>query len=54
MQFYWTKYRVKQVQFIIYRKSGITNLSEYFTKHYLPAHHKIMCSKYLHMDNDML
>jgi hypothetical protein len=47
MHFYWIRDRIKQGQFIIHWRAGKYNLSDYFTKHHSPAHHKLMRSRYL-------
>jgi hypothetical protein len=50
MCFYWIKDRVKQVQFNVYWGPGYQNLSDYFTKHHSPAHHKRMREIYINAD----
>jgi hypothetical protein len=47
MRFYWIRDRIKQGQFIIHWRKGNNNLSDYFTKHHSPAHHKHISSNYL-------
>jgi hypothetical protein len=47
MRFYWIRNQIKQGQFIVYWAPGNDNLSDYFTKHHSPAHHKLMRSRYL-------
>jgi hypothetical protein len=42
MHFYWIKDRVEQGQFLIYWRPGSENLGDYFTKHHLPSHHRLM------------
>jgi hypothetical protein len=54
MHFYWIKDRVKQGQFNVYWGPGYQNLADYFTKHHLPAHHKIMREIYIHADEQPL
>jgi hypothetical protein len=49
-RFYWIKDRVKLGQFHVYWGPGYQNLADYFTKHNLPAHHKIMREIYIHAD----
>ena len=39
MRFHWLRNRKAQGQFRTYWRSGGTNLTDYFTKHHLPAHH---------------
>jgi hypothetical protein len=48
MRFYWIKDRVKQGQISVYWGPVYQNLADYFTKHHLPAHHKIMRKIYIH------
>jgi hypothetical protein len=48
MRFYWVKDRVEQGQFNVGRALGDTNMGDYFTKHYSPAHHKRMLPYYTH------
>jgi hypothetical protein len=50
MHFYWIKDRVKQGQFKIYWGPGFQNLSDYFTKHNSPAHHKRIRNVYIHAE----
>ena len=40
MRFYWVRDRVKQKEFRILWEKGASNLADYFTKHFHPAHHK--------------
>jgi hypothetical protein len=40
MRFYWIRDRVRQGQFIVYWRCGITNRSDYFTKHHSDKHHR--------------
>jgi hypothetical protein len=42
MLFYWVKDRVRQGQFHVYWGPGYQHLSDYFTKHHSPTHHKRM------------
>jgi hypothetical protein len=51
MRFYWVKDRVEQDQFNVGSAPGDTNMGDYFTKHYYPAHHKHMRPYYLHDKN---
>jgi hypothetical protein len=37
MRFYWVRDRVKQEQFIVYRKKGSENDADYLTKHHTPS-----------------
>jgi hypothetical protein len=53
-RFYWIKDRVKQGQFNVYWGPGYQNLTDYFTKHHSPAHHKRMCEIYIHADEQPL
>ena len=54
MQFYWVKDRVQQGQIIIYWKPGSENMADYFTKHHLPAHHRLMRPIYFQETLDSL
>ena len=42
MRFYWLIDRMKQNQFTVYWKPGVTNLGDYHTKHHPPQHHRQM------------
>jgi hypothetical protein len=42
MWLYCITYRVKKGQFHVYWGSGYQNLTDYFTKHHSPKHHKMM------------
>ena len=42
MRFYWIRDRTSQGQFLIYWQPGITNMSDYHTKHQSPAPHQVM------------
>ena len=48
MRFYWLRDRVEQGQFIIHWRPGMTNLGDYFTKHFSATHHKEVRPLYLH------
>jgi hypothetical protein len=48
MIFYWVKDRVEQDQFNVGWAPGDTNMSDYFTKHHSPAHHKRIIPYYFH------
>jgi hypothetical protein len=48
MRFYWMKDRTQQGQFNVFWAPGRDNLADYFTKHHLPAHHRLMRQQYLH------
>ena len=47
MRFYWDRDCVAKGDFIIHWHRGSDNLADYFTKHYSPAHHRLMRSRYL-------
>ena len=47
MRFYWLRDRVRQKQFHIYWKRGITNLADYFTKNHPTSHHIEMRPTYV-------
>ena len=49
MRFHWLRDREAQGQFKIYWRPGGTNLADYFTKHFSPAHHRAMRPIYLHV-----
>jgi hypothetical protein len=40
MRFYWIRDRVRQGQFIVYWRRGISNHADYFTKHHSDKHHR--------------
>ena len=42
MRFYWIRDRVRQGHFLISWRKGADNLADYFTKHHLPSHHRLM------------
>ncbi len=48
MRLYWMKDRTQQGQFNVFWAPGRDNLADYFTKHHLPAHHRLMRPQYLH------
>jgi hypothetical protein len=48
MRFYWIRDRTQQGQFKVFWAPGICNRADYFTKHHSPAHHRLMCPRYLH------
>ena len=41
MRFYWVRNRVRQGQFIVYWRRGISNRADYFTKHHSDKHHRV-------------
>jgi hypothetical protein len=47
MRFYWIRDRVRQGQFIVYWRRGITNRADYFTKHHSDKHHRATRSIYI-------
>jgi hypothetical protein len=47
MRFYWIRDRVRQGQFIVYWRRGITNRADYFTKHHSDKHHKVTLPVYI-------
>jgi hypothetical protein len=49
MRFYWVRDRSNQGHFNVYRAPGCNNLGDYFTKHHLPKHHRLMRPTFLHM-----
>ena len=48
MRFYWICDRTSRGQLFVYWQPGITNLSDYHTKHHSPDHKCLMRSTYLH------
>ena len=54
MRFHWIRDRTSQGQFLIYWQPGITNLSDYHTKHHSPAHHQLMRLTYLHTSEQLV
>jgi hypothetical protein len=48
MVLYWVKDRVEQQQFKVGWAPGDTNMGDYVTKHYSPAHHKCARPYYLY------
>ena len=53
MRFYWIRDHTSRGQFLVYWQPGITNLADYHTKHYSPAHHRLMWSTYLHLTDQL-
>ena len=47
MRYHWIKDFIAQKQFNWYRGKGKLNQSDYFTKHFLPSHHRQM--RYQHL-----
>jgi hypothetical protein len=52
MRFYWIRDRVAQGQFVVYWQKGSYNYADYFTKQHPPSHHRLMCSRYLQVDDN--
>ena len=50
MQFYWSKDRTHQGQFLVYWQPGSSNLGDYQTKNHPPAHHQRMRPVFLHTE----
>jgi hypothetical protein len=48
MRFYWVRNRVRQGQFLVYWRRGITNHANYFTKHQPDRIHRDLRPVYLH------
>jgi hypothetical protein len=42
MHFHWIQDRIKQGRYLVHWRKGPDNLSNYFTKHHSPAHHRFM------------
>ncbi len=51
MRFYWIKDQTRQGQFLIYWRSGATNLGNYPIKNHSPAHHQRMRPVFLHTEH---
>jgi hypothetical protein len=51
MRFYWVGDRVRQGQFLVYWRRGITNRADYFTKHQPNRVHRDLHPVYLHEPN---
>ena len=51
MRFYWINDRVEQGKFRVFCRPGPENLGDYHSKHHPPEHHRVLCSKYLHVTN---
>jgi len=47
MRFYWIRDRIHQGQFRILWCKGSVNLSDYFTKHFGPPHHRLVRPRYV-------
>ena len=47
VRYHWIKDRIAQNQFNLYWAKGQLNRADYFTKHHLPSHHKLMRYEYL-------
>jgi hypothetical protein len=52
MRFHWIQDCVRQKQFLVYYRPGVTNLGDPFTKHLSPAVTKIMRLFYLHSNKN--
>ncbi len=53
MRFHWLRNREAQRQIKIIWRPGKTNLADYFTKHYPPAHHVNVRSEFLTKVKDL-
>ena len=53
VHFYWLKCRDEQGQFRYYWMPSAQNLADYFTKHFLGAHHKAMRPQFLTPKNHL-
>ena len=47
MLFYWMHFLIKQNQFCLYWQKGAKNISDFFTKHFPPEHHRRIRYVYL-------
>ena len=54
MRFHWIKDRVRQKQFLVYYRPGITNLGDPFTKHHSPTNMRLTRPKFLHATSSNL
>ena len=54
MRFYWLQDRVNQGQYSLHWKPGASNLGDYFTKHFSPAHHRRIRPIYLYEPQAMM
>jgi hypothetical protein len=52
MRFYWIRDRVRQDQFYVHWRRGVTNRADYSTKHHPAAHHRAIRSTYLYSPDD--
>jgi hypothetical protein len=48
MRYYWIQDRVKQGHFQVYYGPSNDNRGDYFTKHFVAAHHRLVRPIYLH------
>ena len=53
MRYYRIQYRVAQKHFQVYWRPGLTNLDDYFTKHFPPSYHISTRSTYLQSANQV-
>ena len=53
MRYYWIQYRVAQKHFQVYWRPSLTNLGDYFTKHFPPSYHRSTESTYLKSANNV-
>ena len=51
MCFYWVRDRIQQGQFNLIWREGVFNMTDYFTEHHAPWHHRNMRYKYLHKNH---
>jgi hypothetical protein len=51
MCFYWVKDRIKKGQFMVYWRKGSENDADFFTKHHSPSQHRLMRSRFLHVES---
>ena len=48
MQFYWIKERTRQIQSLVYCRTGSTNIGDYHTKNNYSARHHRMRPNFMH------
>jgi hypothetical protein len=54
MRFYWVKDRIKKGEFMVYWRKGSENDADYYTKHHFPSHHRLMRSRFLHVESPVI
>ena len=54
MRLWWLKDRLVQQHFKIFWDTGKNNCADYFTTHFAPKYHKILCQRYLLRTNAVI